>query len=72
MSDEAATCRRGCAAGFERALVEWQRGVFGEKGVGIVEEALRKVGTDKDPEVRATGKRIWTRFSEVWPERVDE
>lgn len=72
LSDEAATCRRGCASGVERALLEWDRGTFGEKGAGAVEEGLRRVGTDKDPEVRATGKRIWMKFSEIWPERVDE
>lgn len=72
LSDEAATCRRGCAAGFERALIDWDRSQFGEKGVGVLEEALRKVGGDKDVEVRAIGKRVWASFSEIWPERVDE
>lgn len=71
--DDAATCRRGCASGFERAIKEWGRGVFvSEKDIGVVEEALRKMGTDKDVEVRAIAKRVFKLYSEVWPERVDE
>jgi len=38
----------------------------------VLEEALRKMATDKDPEVRQISKRVWARFSEGWPERVDE
>ena len=72
LSDDAATCRRGCSAGLLRALEEWPAENFGQKGVQVIEEALRKVGTDKDVEVRAVGKKIYVRYCEVWPERVDE
>jgi hypothetical protein len=30
------------------------------------------MATDKDAEVRQTGKRVWAMFTEYWPERVDE
>jgi hypothetical protein len=72
LNDDAATCRRGCAAGIERAMREWEKEVFGEKGAVMLEESLRRMATDKDPEVRGTGKRVWAKFTEVWPERVDE
>ncbi len=72
LSDESATCRRGCAGGLERVVMEWSREVIGEKGVLVLEEALKKMATDKDPEVRQISKRVWARFNEVWPERVDE
>lgn len=71
LRDDAATCRRGCAVGFERAMIDWEVDVFGQKGVLAVEEALKKVGTDKDPEVRATGKRIYVLYCDTWPDRVD-
>ena len=72
LTNDAATCRRGCSAGILRAVEEWDEDIFGQKGVLAVEEALKKVGTDKDPEVRATGKKVYTRFCEMWPQRVDE
>jgi hypothetical protein len=72
LSDEAATCRRGCAIGVERALREWSKAVIGEKGVVVIEEAVKKMATDKDPEVRATGKRVWARFRDIWQERIEE
>lgn len=43
-----------------------------EKGLIGLEEGLRKMGTDKDPEVRQVGKRVWKLFAENWTERVDE
>lgn len=52
--------------------MEWSREVIGEKGVLVLEAALKKMATDKDPEVRQISKRVWARFNEVWPERVDE
>jgi hypothetical protein len=70
--NDAVTCRRGCAVGFERAMKEWQEDIWTEKGVIGVEEGMRKMGTDKDPEVRQTGKRVWKLFMGLWPERVDE
>ena len=74
LSDEATTCRRGCAVGFERAVEDWERGegAWHDKTLGCLEEALRRVATDKDPEVRQSGKRLWKRYQDVWPERVDE
>lgn len=57
---------------MDRVAREWTREIITEKGVVILEEALRKMATDKDPEVRQISKRVWARFREVWPERVDE
>ena len=70
LHDEAATCRRGCANAYERAINEWERVLWGGKVV-VLEEAIRKMATDKDPEVRQIGKRVWGKFGEVWPERVE-
>jgi hypothetical protein len=51
---------------------QWEIEVFTEKSLIALEEALRRMATDKDAEVRQTGKRVWTKFAELWPERVDE
>jgi hypothetical protein len=72
LTDDASGCRRGCAAGFERAVNEWDKGVWGEKGLVVLEEGLKRIATDKDQEVRQTGKRVWKMFMEMWPERIDE
>lgn len=72
LSDDSATCRRGSATGIERAMLEWPFEILGEKGVEKLEDALRKMATDKDAEVRQTSKRIWGKYNELWPERVEE
>lgn len=74
LNDDAATCRKLCSKAIERALGEadWARGVWTERSLVCLEEGLRKMATDKDPEVRSTGKRVWARFTEEFPERVDE
>lgn len=74
LHDEAATCRRLSSIGIERALGAggWEREVWTEKSLLALEEGLRKMATDKDPEVRQTGKRVWARFMDIFSERVDE
>lgn len=74
LNDDAATCRKLCSKGIERALGEggWGREVWTERSMVCLEEGMRKMATDKDPEVRTTGKRVWVQFSETFPERVDE
>ena len=72
LSDEAATCRRGCATAIERALESWEKEIWGEKGVVALEEIIRKIAVDKDAEVRQTAKSIWALFTSQWPERVEE
>ena len=71
LNDEAAICRRGCAAGLERTLDEWEKELWDPK-ISVLEDAMRKMATDKDPEVRRTGKAIWLKYTEIWSERVDE
>jgi hypothetical protein len=72
LTDDAATCRRICSAGIERTINEWEHQVWTEKSLICLEEALRRMATDKDAEVRQTGKRVWAKFTDLWPERVDE
>nr|XP_031860079.1 uncharacterized protein CI109_004443 [Kwoniella shandongensis]KAA5527151.1 hypothetical protein CI109_004443 [Kwoniella shandongensis] len=72
LSDNATSCRRGCGIGIERAMKEWEKETFGEKGATMLEDCVKKMATDKDPEVRQTGRRVWAKFQEIWPERVDE
>ena len=72
LNDDAASCRRGCGLGFELIVTQWDKGLFNEKGMAGVEDAVKKMATDKDPEVRATGKKVWTAFRNTWPERLDE
>ena len=51
---------------------EWDIEVYTERSLVALEEGLRRMATDKDAEVRQTGKRVWGKFMELWPERVDE
>jgi hypothetical protein len=53
-------------------MKEWDTGIWGEKGLVVLEEVLRKIAVDRDQEVRATGKRVWKLFCDFWPERVEE
>jgi len=72
LSDDAVTCRRGCAVAIVRAATEWDKETWGEKGTRVLEECLRSVISDKDAEVRGTGKILWGLFIDRWPERADE
>jgi hypothetical protein len=72
LNDDAATCRRGCALAIERAMHEWENEVWNERWMAAVEDGMRKMATDKDPEVRSTGRKVWAYYQEIWPERVDE
>ena len=73
LTDEAATCRRGCAIAYERALCEWtEKSVWTEKSLNCFGEALKRMAKDKDVEVRATSKRIWARFQLTFPERIEK
>lgn len=72
LSDDAATCRRGCAIGIEKAMSTWDKSVWTAKNVVMLEEGVRKMAVDKDPAVRQTGKKVWGVFQDLWPERVEE
>ena len=72
LSDDAVTCRRGCAVAIVRAVNEWEKETWGEKGTRVLEEAMKSAVTDKDAEVRGTGKILWGLFNARWPERADE
>ena len=72
LESDAPTGRRGCAAAMVKAVQQWPLEVWGEKGVRWLEDGIRRMGGDKDAEVRATGKVVWGLFAEQWPERVDE
>lgn len=72
LTDDAVTCRRGCASVIQTALEVWDTGVWGEKGILALEEVIRKTAGDKDASVRQIGKALWALFSEYWPERVEE
>ena len=72
LSDDAVTCRRGCAINIERAMSTWDDDIWGEKGLTILEEIIKKTAQDKDIEVRHAAKSLWTLFSSTWPERVEK
>ncbi|XAO25856.1 hypothetical protein I312_104686 [Cryptococcus bacillisporus CA1280] len=72
LDDNAASCRKGCSMGVERALKEWPVELWTEKWLVILEESLKKMATNKDPDVRKAGKNVWALFMDAWPERVDE
>ncbi|WWC90878.1 uncharacterized protein L201_005815 [Kwoniella dendrophila CBS 6074] len=72
LNDNATTCRRGSALGVERAVKEWSIEIWTEKYLVLLEESVKKMAVDKDPEVRQTGRRVWASFMEYWPERVED
>jgi hypothetical protein len=73
LDDRSDVCRRSCAAAIEQAVNEWDASRFHhEKDLENLETCVRKMGRDRDAEVRKTAKRVWATFSETWPERVDE
>ncbi|OCF57433.1 hypothetical protein L486_04891 [Kwoniella mangroviensis CBS 10435] len=72
LNDNAATCRRGSAIGVEKAVKEWPVEIWTERYLGLLEESVKKMATDKDPEVRQTGRRVWAIFMEFWPERIED
>ncbi|WVQ81703.1 hypothetical protein IAT38_003828 [Cryptococcus sp. DSM 104549] len=72
LDDNSAQCRKGCAVGLERAIKEWPAEVWAEKWLVVLEGGMKKMATDKDPDVRKVGKRVWALFNEFWPERVEE
>lgn len=64
--------RRAVGVVLSRILIEWDRETIGRKGIAELEGAVRKMATEKDAEVRRTGKGMWKVYVEKWPERVDE
>lgn len=72
LDDKSDACKRASAIGVERAVLEWDHSIWNEKGLEVLELCIRKMATDRDADVRKTGKRVWAHFMEVWPERVDE
>lgn len=71
LEDKSDACKRSSAVAIERAVLEWEHSVWGEKGLDTLELCIRKMATDRDAEVRKTGKRVWDLFMDIWPERVD-
>lgn len=72
LDDKSDACKRASAVGVERAVLEWDRDIWNEKGLDVLELCIRKMATDRDADVRKTGKRVWALFMDIWPERIDE
>lgn len=70
VQDKNEQCRRACAVAVQKVMDDWDKSVIGGK-VAEIEVAMRKMATDKDPEVRKAGKSVWERYKVVFPERVD-
>ncbi|ODO06520.1 hypothetical protein I350_03874 [Cryptococcus amylolentus CBS 6273] len=72
LDDNAAACRKGCAVAINRALQEWPYELWNDKWLKVLEGCIKKMGADKDPQVRETGREVLGLFAEAWPERVNE
>ncbi|EKD02119.1 hypothetical protein A1Q2_03481 [Trichosporon asahii var. asahii CBS 8904] len=72
LDDKSDACKRASAVGVERAVLEWDRDIWNEKGLDVLELCIRKMATDRDADVRKTGKRVWALFMDIWPERIDD
>ncbi|TYJ52628.1 hypothetical protein B9479_006760 [Cryptococcus floricola] len=71
LDDNAAACRKGCAVAIDRALQEWPYDLWNDKWLKVLEGCIKKMGADKDLQVRETGREVLALFAEAWPERVD-
>lgn len=72
LDDRSDQCKRASGIGIETTLVHWDGPRWHEKDLDVLEDCVRKMATDRDSEVRKTGKRVWAQFCELWPERVEE
>jgi hypothetical protein len=72
LDDRSETCKRLSATSIELAIREWDVDRWHDKDLEVLERCIRKMATDKDAQVRKTGKGVWASFQEIWPERVDE
>lgn len=71
IEDKSDSCRQKSGAGIEKVMEEWDRDVIGTRGIQELEGAMKKMATDKDPEVRRAAKKSWEAFANKYPERVD-
>jgi hypothetical protein len=71
VQDKNEACRRSCSLAVKTIVNDWDKALIGTKGIMEIEAAMRKMATDKDPEVRKAGKAVWEQYKIVWPERVD-
>lgn len=65
-------CKRASASALGECVENWEVSRWSGKDLELLELCVRKMATDKDAQVRKTGKAVWANFAEIWPERVDE
>ncbi|KAL1408778.1 hypothetical protein Q8F55_005591 [Vanrija albida] len=72
LDDKSDSCRRASSTAIERSVELWDHARWHNKDLEVLELCVRKMATDRDAEVRKTAKRVWARFADDFPERVEE
>ena len=70
VDDKSDTCRRACGGVLAFVLQTWEVGMMGNKGMLEVEDAMRRMATERDAEVRKIAKGMWEVYNELYPDRV--
>lgn len=71
LDDRSDQCKRASAIGIESTIIQWAAPRWSDKDLNLLELCVTKMATDRDNEVRKTGKRVWAQFCDLWPERVE-
>jgi hypothetical protein len=72
LDDKSDACKRAAATAIVFALERWDAARWHERDLELLELCVRKMASDKDAQVRKTGKEVWGIFQETWPQRVEE
>lgn len=67
VGDANVNLRRAVGRGMATIARNWGRDVRADD----VENVVRRLAGDKDPEARKLGKELWEEYCGIWPERVD-
>jgi hypothetical protein len=70
VDDKSDTCRRACGTVLSYVLQEWGMATLGNKGLGEVEDAIKRMATERDAEVRKIAKGMWEVYNERFADRV--
>jgi len=70
VEDKSDTCRRSCGAVMAFILENWEVSWMGNKGMADIEDAMKKMATERDAEVRKIAKGMWETYNMHYADRV--
>jgi hypothetical protein len=72
IDDKSETCRRSCGAVLAFILESWETNLIGSRGMGEIEDAMKRMATERDAEVRKIAKGMWEVYNTHYHDRVDQ